>query len=44
MDHPEKRFYSDGDSSTVVVPESKLDTVDDKYKEMTITYKESEEE
>ncbi len=44
VDHPEKRFYSDGDASTVVVPESKLETVDDKYKEMTITYKESEEE
>lgn len=42
--NPEKRFYSDGDPNTVVVPEDALDAVDDKYLEKTITYKESEEE
>jgi len=42
--NPGKRFYSDGDPSKVVVPESQLEAVDDKYIEQTITYTESEED
>ena len=42
--HPERRYYSDGDSNTVVVPASKAENVHEAYLEQLITYNESEEE
>ncbi|MCH4887640.1 polysaccharide deacetylase [Acidaminobacter sp. JC074] len=43
-DRPERRYYSDGDRNTVVVPASKAEDVHEAYKDQLITYNESEEE
>ena len=44
VNKPERRYYSDGDPSTVVVPLDQLESVDDKYLEQVITYEESGDE
>lgn len=42
--NPSKKYISDGDPNTVVVPETLKDKVKDIYLEQLITYEESEEE
>jgi len=44
VNKPERRYYSDGDPSTIVVPVDQLESVNDKYLEQVITYEESGDE
>ena len=44
VNKPERRYYSDGDPSTVVVPLDQLESVNDKYLEQVITYEEGGDE
>lgn len=43
QNNPERRYYSDGNPDTVVVPVDKADDVKDVYSEMLITYEQEED-